>query len=272
MADKLLAVSPSGQFSVIHDLGTSPKQALDSATVDGDTIFYVWGGSGGSELDSIPRAGGTPKVVYQGRPQTVATDASSVYFVDSFRIMRVAKAGGAPTVLATRPDQAIFQLTVAGDTLYWAEYPSCPNSPLTTTFWTVPAAGGTAAPFAPTVAPELTVSQFVVAGGKLVFTIGSVNSFQFFDETTSGLYQLASGGQPELLVPTAVSPLAFDGEQIYYATIGGSSRVGRIAAGGGAPVALPTPTVQPPSALAVSADAVTYLGRDTCLYSIAKTP
>ncbi len=91
--------------------------------IDGTTVFWPEHGASDRAILATPKSGGAPRdaaPALTGSPLAVVVDATDVYFsTDDGAIAKVAKTGGAITVLAT--DQpSVIALTVDDEGVYWA--------------------------------------------------------------------------------------------------------------------------------------------------------
>jgi hypothetical protein len=94
--------------------------------VDATSVYWI-GGASGADVMSVPKNGGTPKVLATNQPaptstwgQALVVDSANVYWILGASILKVPLHGGAsPVTLASgeRPDS----LAVDATTVYWSD-------------------------------------------------------------------------------------------------------------------------------------------------------
>jgi hypothetical protein len=120
---RLMSLAKSGGPPTIlaHGSGGTP----DGPAFDGKDLYWTtWGGwttpVPPATLQALPAIGGTASLLASpSQPGDLAVDASHVYFADSNdAIMKVPKAGGAPTVLIGRLNRP-FAIVLGDSNVYW---------------------------------------------------------------------------------------------------------------------------------------------------------
>lgn len=126
------------------------SERMAGLRVDGQFVYFTHYDELGA-VRRVPKAGGDVETIVpeSNWTETLAADASWLYFLDADRISRVAKGGGGVTVLAAEQKGALA-ITLSGDTLYWI-------NPSTKGVMRMPTSGG--APAAVVVDPLLSMGE-----------------------------------------------------------------------------------------------------------------
>lgn len=131
-----LIADPEADHGAIHSVplsGGEPKLVVEtpeplSIAVDGSDVFYSSGGTRKAEnkdagLFVLEKGGAKPKLLYRGRARSLAMDGGHLYFNGADVVMRIAKGGGAPELVAAPPPRwqgGIYGLTLTKTHVYYA--------------------------------------------------------------------------------------------------------------------------------------------------------
>lgn len=110
--------------STIGSVGTDGSSPTDHASgfanalaVDATTIYFINGT--GTEIRSLPRTGGTHVLRATGSDiRDLVTDGTYVYWIDGQSVYRMARTGGAPTLLGSAFYQDLESIYERGDRLW----------------------------------------------------------------------------------------------------------------------------------------------------------
>jgi sugar lactone lactonase YvrE len=216
---------------------------LDATSVYVPGGEYELGDSGTAAVRKVPRDGGASEVLYSdpisGSVDSIAVDATSVYFAYRWEVRKFALAGGAPTRIASFQDTA-FALAVDATSVYWVDgYAG--------TVVKVGLSGGTPVTlasgqgFPSALAIDATSAYWVNRDAGTVMKVGL------------GL----EGGAPVTLASGQTDPnsIAVDGTSVYWTTRGAET-VMKVPLDGGTPVTLASGQVNPCNRVVVDATSV----------------
>lgn len=201
----------TGARRVLANIDGGLEVVLDESTLYVSALRYTAGPTDEpppAAILRVPLAGGTPAIVSEqiGDPASLLLHGGALYLRDisGNRILRVPKAGGAATTLATAPDY-IGGLAIAGDKLYYTDGD----------LHEVPLAGG--------------ASKVTRRGVRSVLA-GTGSSLYFVTPDGIATRLDADGSEHRLThFPTRATSLAIHGDYLYAALDSrGSPRSGRV--------------------------------------------
>lgn len=207
---RLFASSLSGQVTELY----STDSMISSLVADEKNAYFSTLISG-TQLLSVPRAGGAPTVLIEDGVRTgPITDGTRLYvemFVDGDpAIVAVDRSGGATDVITTWPDKYIASFAIEAGALYVLISDGF-DVETDHTLYKVPIAGGAAEVFA-------TVPRS--AGGGLDVVDGVVYSRLLSESYDVVVYRIERGRPPVLVSEEGGLPMVFDGDAVYYPEVG----------------------------------------------------
>jgi len=251
-----------GQPNTLREVATSGGPVKDvlgdgaerlQVASNGTSIFFVRTGSNGG-LARLDTGGDTPVILVAkpGTVESVAANATHVFWSTGDEIMRVPVTGGTPETVASAPE--IERIALDETNVYYAEG-------INNGLQTVAIEG--APPKTPrTLAAQHDPMIFAVSGGYAYFASQR-------DHTIKRVP--VAGGSPELLVTTDDEPLVLgaDPAGVYY---GSQQGVSRVPLGGGTAQPLAPPDGQSHMVTAMTFDATHVYWIDYSYQAIRKAP
>ncbi len=215
-----------------------------SPIVDGLDLYWAERGTGGDAIVAAPLAGGAPTtLVSSGQVQSLALDATHLYFTDGLgSLLAAPRAGGVATTLVHSTTSPPQSLVVGPSQLYFTAASNV--SPSDDSIQSVPLAGGATTTLV--VNKDQFADGLVLAGSTLVWP--TVGGLQAVDTTGAGLGMLTTSSFP--------NHLATDGTLVYSLDSGGD--LVRVAVAGGTPTILLRDPAASDGAIAVDATAIYY--------------
>jgi hypothetical protein len=210
---KIVTVDLQGTLKQIWSGEYMPvKLAADTSNVYFQTLDML----GGSDLVSVPRAGGTPTVVLEDAVYAGPVLAGGkLYFAGSIGsvlqgIYAVDPAGGAPTLLSNRGNVQVYEIVAGPDSLYWTEFSSLSDQQF---------------PFFRLKFTDNTVEQLgslpVASGADHLYVVGSDIYSSGLVETTFPLNRVTPGHAPVTLVAETTGAISFSSSAAYYGSLSG---------------------------------------------------
>ena len=190
--------------------------------VDSTSLYWLTQGSSGSNIMTVPLAGGlatTLGTLGMNFTSTIAQDADNIYWGTFSAIVKQPKSGGSATTLASFPSSAPWQSLTDSTTLYWTDEGSG--------IYSLPLTGGV-------------VSTLVSNVSAQALAADSANLY-WSDSTTNAIVTASkAGGTPTTLttVSDPVYGITVDNGFIYWATYMNPGVVEKIGVTGGSPVTL----------------------------------
>jgi hypothetical protein len=229
--------------------------------LDGESVYWVNSHLVAGGVYKVPKTGGTPVALYEGRMgnvESLALDSANIYFPTGDAILAVPLGGGAPRMLALTN---VLSVAVANHELYWFE-----SNPDVDSAWKVSVDGGeptkipvpetasgsgrslvTAAPDAVYVSDLSLVGALRIpldgdAATRIIETSSSFpevrnlatdSSHIFFGSGESIAFVTLAGGPASLLTPAHPGGISLYDGAVYFADIGVPGRILRIPKEGG---------------------------------------
>jgi hypothetical protein len=182
-------------------------------TLDNDNVYWVDAGTLGG-VYKVAKTGGAITTLYQGQMgevESLAVDASSVYFPASGNIVAVPVGGGpARMITSSRVGRGV---AVANGRLYWIEPPAAPPAPgAGNSVTSVPVGGGT-----PTTTPIPGGNPAVSDGAY--FTVASADAVYASLMRGPGILRIPLDSSPPTILPVAATAgVAIDSSSVFFAS------------------------------------------------------
>lgn len=176
-----------GASGVPQVLATAQGMNPWALAVDDSDVYFTDAQGPNGKVARVSKNGGPLAVLAIGQelPSAITVDATDVYFMDSYHVMKVAKAGGVVTAMADAENATYSSVVVDDDQIYWTNY-TMPGS-----VKRMPKAGG--APIH--VADDSYPAGIVLAGGNMYWA--GLESYEIHGAPTAGGPAfLVAGGQP----------------------------------------------------------------------------
>lgn len=178
------------------------NERLAGLRLDGTFVYFTHYDEIGS-VRRVPKAGGDVETLVSASnwSETLAIDASSIYFIDDDHVSRVPKDGGEVTVLAA-DQKGAGAVTWSGDHLYWI-------NPSSQTIWRMPASGG---------APELLLFDQLLSTSEVPTLI--VDDAMIYWSALGVRGAPKQGGAIVTITDTTTTSVATDQGHLYWAQPG----------------------------------------------------
>jgi hypothetical protein len=256
----VVAGDPSGNLKQIY---STTAGMISNVVIDAENVYFTVL-IASSQLVSVPRAGGTPKVlVERGVRSGPLTDGKRLYYrgttTDTFNdaLFAIDKAGGAPTVLSDRGEKHLGSAAIEGGTLYFVDTEGF-DAKNDDVLYTLEIATGKIAEMARL--PPSTSGAIDVANGVVYSSLIS----ESFDIE---IYRIEGGKAPVLTASDGGLPLVLADGFAYYPARSGGINKDSLALDN--PTLLPTTSGKQIFALAAGPTDIWYAQHD-CIYRAPK--